>query len=514
MGKLKDSTKNELRIIRHHPVAWFKGDYVDEGVVYPWEKLGFLLNSLLSQAAGGFDGRDRLFRYTYHVDANHLTLSTTIQNIWDFANDPVIGSYMDRHPFQDQTYRRLMRTSAIVGALLRVFFLLDLGFSPGQRVVIWTLVSCMNSFLGTFAGVAGTKYFAGITPYSAERGKISVWKNVGTQMGYPLSNIPGWIFGLVKDRVATSDYSVYVYGSLIVLPLALVAAVAHTFAKNRVMFNPVSEKPNEKKEEKQKLSLKESLMVLRHNRYLLLTAIGTVLTTFTPTSDEYPIWRFIVPNLQIGKTSVRGETLSMIKAQVTGLPITFLMPFLRQINNALGGAKNTRMVHQLLLMVGGVAKCFAGLNSWTGVAIYFFFETFLQTTSPLDGYANEILNYEMLDYVEWKTGVRTEGIQTAFNGIRDKVLKNNLESATHNAFQQWSGIIKMDTDVPNPAIPPRYKKWAWPLFTLAPVLDGLIWFTCLLFFKYDPKQKDVIEADLKERHLLAEKMAGEIVEAN
>ncbi|MDR1733525.1 MAG: MFS transporter [Oscillospiraceae bacterium] len=512
--KFSAATRAEIAMVRHHPITWLKGDYLDGGIVHPWEKLLFGINGCLSTAVGGFNGQDRLFRYTYHVNPNHITIASTIQNIWDFINDPIIGSWMDRHPLQDKNYRWIMRWNHIVNTLLNIFVMLDLGLTPVQHIIILAAKNMLCDILGTFSGVSYTKYFAGITPYSTERGKINVWKSVGVQLGYPIANIPGWIFGFAKDRLQASDYKIYVYGSLIILPLALFSGLAYTFAKHRVDFREAATQtavPVQGEEETpwqdHKLSLKESIGVLRYNRYLLLNAAASFLQVFTPTSDDYPIRRFLYPTRKVFGIELRGEGFDMIRGQITGVPITFLYPFLRQMTDFFGGPKRARIVNALCWIVCSLGKFAFGYKTVAGVISILFFDTILQTISPVNGYAHEILNYEMLDYVEWKTGVRSEGITAAFNGLKDKLVNNNITSYTHNLFQKWSGIYLVDLTQENPEIPERYVKWAWPLYTLAPVVDYLITLIALLLFPYDVKQKDVIEAELAERRALQKQAA-------
>lgn len=518
IGKnLSQSSKNELEMFLFHPVTWMKGDYLDEGIVHPWEKLLYGIHGFLNNATGAWNGQDRLFRYTYHVDPRHITISSTIQNVWDFINDPLIGSWMDRHPMQTKTYRTLIRISHVVGTILSFFVLLDLNLSPLQHIIVWSARNMFCDILGTFAGVSSTKYFASITPYSDERGKINVWKNVGIQMGYPIANIPGWLFGLVSEqarRTTFTDYNVYVWGFLIIMPLTILGGIIYTFAKNRVQFTPDKKEAEGQDKEKQ-LSFRESITVLRHNKYLLLNSVAAILTTLTPKSDAYPIWRFLVPGLKLGKNKdgsdriLRGEALPMIISQISGIPITFLYPFLRQITKLLGGPRRTQMTLSVAQMVVGLGKFGFGYKGWPAIIAYTLFDTVNQTLDPVGGYAGEILNYEMLDYVEYKTGYRSEGITAAFNGLKDKFAVKNLESLTQNEFLRWTGIDKIDFNAENVQLPARYTKWAWMLFTLAPVVDGLIWFIARALFKYDPAQKDVIEAELKERRALMQAATAE-----
>ncbi|MDR3313716.1 MAG: MFS transporter, partial [Oscillospiraceae bacterium] len=435
--KIPESAQHEIKELAHHPVKWMKGEDLPEGHLQPWEKLLFGLNGFFGTAASGFNGQDRLFRYTFHVNPNHLTTSGVISSFWDAFNDPLVGQWMDRNPMDDNTYRWLHRINTLIVCIFNVLVLLDLGLTPLGHVVLLTAFTMFKDILGTFAGVSYTKYFAGITPYSDERGKTMVWNSVGNQCGYPIANLPNIIMGFAKDRLKFSDYRIYVYGTLIMFPLALTAGWLNTFARHRVHFNPVAEEHPEEQEKKR--TLRETIYVLKYNKYLILNAIASFITVFTPSSDDLPIYRYIMPKYNIGGTEMRGEALIWFKKQFSGIPITFLYPFMGMVVNRVGGPKRMHIINSILLMACNGIKYFLDprkfkhtLPPLVGIILM---DTFFETLGPLNGYATGILNYEMLDYVEYKTGVRSEGMTAAFNALFAKMITGNINNATYNAFQ-------------------------------------------------------------------------------
>ncbi len=498
--KIPENAQQEIRQLAHHPIQWMKGEDAPEGHLQPWEKLLFAIHGLFSTAAEGFNGQDRLFRYTFRVNPNHLTISGIISSFWDAFNDPIVGQWMDRNPMTDQTYRRLSRINTLIGCIFNVLVLFDLGLTPLGHVVLMTAIRMCNDILGTFAGVAYTKYFVGITPYSKERGKTMVWGSVGTQIGYPIANLPNIIMGFARDRLKFSDYRIYVYGALIMFPFAVIAGCMRTYARNRVTINAAAGEANGA--QGQKRTLRETVSVLRHNKYLLLNAAAKFITVFTPSSDDLPVYRYIMPKYNIGGTEMRGEALIWFKKQFAGLPVTILYPFLGVIVNRIGGPKRMHIINHSVSIINYGARYLLDPRKYKrkmppliGIIIT---DTLIETLAPLNGYAENILNYEMLDYVEYKTGVRSEGMTTAFNAFFEKMVTGNINSATYNAFQKWSGINTVDQSK-NELPPARYLKWAWTLYTLAPMLDQIVWLVARLLFKYDPKQRDMVEAELAER---------------
>ena len=521
--KVSDAGRAEVQEILRSPKTWLKGEATALDHLAPWEKLLFLISGFMDTASGQWDGRDRLFRYTFGVNPNHITVSNLVTSLWDAFNDPFIGTWMDRHPMRDNTYRWIRRVNHTIGVLMGLFYMLDLGLTPMQRIVIYASTVVVRDVLGTMSEVANAKYYAGITPLSDERGKLNVWENVGKQTGYPFGNIPAYIMGFARDRQVWSDYKVFTRGYALTLPLLLGKGILNTFLRNRVEFGTSKLLTVEEQaaletretggaEETPKMSLRESFTVIKHNKFMLYDTIAYIVTQFSPGIDDYPLKRWMFPQRRVFGELRRGEGYMILSKQLSGLPVTILYPFLGVITKKLGGPKRTMVLNNVLNMACHALRYFTGYKSVFGLVMYILTDSVLETMGPLNGYAGHILNYEMLDYVEWKTGVRSEGITMAFKAFTNKIVANNLNSFTGNAFAAWTGIHKIDIDDPHLVLPERYTKWVWPMVCLMPVVDNVIYLIARLAFPYDVKQKDVIEADLKERRALAEKMKEEIKE--
>ena len=524
--KVGDEGRAEVQEIIRSPKTWLKGEATALNHLAPWEKLLFFIKGFTQTTTEQWDGRDQLYRLTFRVNPNHITISDIVTRLWDAFNDPFIGQWMDRHPMRDNTYRWISRVNHTIGVLFGFLYLLDLGFTPVQRMVMYTVTVCVRDILGTMNQVAYAKYYAGITPLSDERGKARTWENVGMQGGYTFGNIPAWIMGFARDRQVWSDYRIFTRGYLITMPLKLCTGIIGTFAVNKVRFQTqaisgrtaadtdteLAEHEIAVPENEPKLSVKESFAILKHNKYMLYYTAANILQMLTPAIDQKYIIRFMFPDRRIfglGEPQ-RAEGYMQLSKQISGLPITILYPFLGPVMKRLGGAKKTLVLVHTLPIAMNLIRFAAGYKSVFALVMNIFMDTINETIWPLSGYATNILDYEMFDYVEWKTGVRSEGITMAFKSFVEKIIANNLNSVTGNAFLSWAGFHTIDVDVPKPKVPERYEKWAWPVFTLSQVVDNAIMLIARAAFPYDPGQKDVIEADLKERRALAQRIKEEL----
>ena len=240
--------------------------------------------------------------------------------------------------------------------------------------------------------------------------------------------------------------------------------------------------------------------------------VATFAVQFIPTFDQWAIWRFMVPSINLFGREVRGEGMRPIMAQIAGTPITFLAPFMRQVVDKVGGPRIMHIIYRGWLMIHGVARYFTGYSSLGRVGLLTLYDTISETMRPLDDYAGHVLSFEMFDYVEYKTGVRSEGITLAFQGVIGDIVKGNIYSLTSDPFQAWMGVHYIDGTVPDPEIPERFARWAWPMACLAGVIQGFCYLIARIAFPYKKGQNVPIELELKQRREAAEQLEKELEE--
>jgi len=516
--KVGDDLREEVQLALRHPKVWLKGEALPFQQLAPWELFLFLINGFFGVAAGGWDGRDRLYRYTYKVNANMISVSDIIANIWDGLNDPLIGSWMDRNPMKDNTYRWIHRASSTVNFIMSFIYMLNFGLTPFQRIAFFTAGRMATDILGTMQTVAYSKFAAGVTASSDERGKYQIWWHVGRIMGEPFRGIPPLIMGFA--RIRPDDYRLYTRGYAIAFPFMVFQAVITSFVRNRVKFDEQAALLDENREtgndaQEHKLTMRESFGVLKHNKFMIYATAASLVTSITPSMDLYPLWRHMLPVRKVpilGET--RGEGQKIIADVLGGIPSVAVYPFLSMFTKKLGGPKRVLVIKNIVDVASNAVRYLFGYQSVTGLVAYSITNFFTSLMGPADDYANHVLKYEMLDYVEYKTGVRSEGVTMAFQAFVDKIMQKSVDSVTGNAFQAWTGINDINLNEEDAArlIPERYKKWAWTMAHVTGVIDGLIWVWARAAFPYHASQKDVVEAELAQRRALAKKMKDDLEE--
>ncbi len=160
--------------------------------------------------------------------------------------------------------------------------------------------------------------------------------------------------------------------------------------------------------QKQKVKLKESLLALKENKYIFMIAMGILLANLINvigTSINIHYFSYIVGDISL--LSIIGITL---------LITPLFMLFFPLLSKKLGTIGIVRM-GIIIGIIGNIIKFFAGANLpllivgnlMAGIS-----------TVPLTIMVNTFL-IDCMDYGEWKTGIRVEGLMTSVNNFSEKL---------------------------------------------------------------------------------------------
>ena len=527
----EQTTQNVIAGLRN-PRGWLRGGDIPADHVTPWELLLGALSSAFGGMSGGFTGRqDFLFKEVYRVPANYLSVAGVISSLWDAVNDPLLGAWMDKRRFGPQALKNIMRISAFTGHTFNIIKMIDGGLSPWQHVALLMFCNMTQDIIGTLDGVAGTKIRSGISPSTQQRSRVEVWNKMGWQATWIIGNLPTLFMGF-REVFKLTDYQIIFLGSLVFLPFAIASSVMPTFVKQRVDYSRLPSMGMETRSNIPKVnetSLEDgsvrsftepaprglrgiwdatrasirdmggSFQVVKHNRYFIFNSIANFITVFSPNvGDELLVYRYLVPSFKIFGKEMSGEGVLLFKQTISGLPSTLMQPFNRQIINRLGGPLRAQQIKSFVDAGGKLLQFFVGYNTAGKLAVMIAAETAINFVTQWDQVAGQMLNYEFFDHVELKTGERSEGVTSAVNGLFAKIITNNIGLATGNAFLNWTGYrggYLQDGTRP----PERYMKWMWPMYTLIPVLDNMIYVVCRSFVKWTPADREFTELALAER---------------
>jgi len=508
MAKLSEKSKANARFAFAHPVRWLRGEHLEPHNVTPFEMATQLFSKGFNGFMNGFIGK-RGFLYTGtdpgKVPPKYTAVTGAISTTWDALNDPMIGSYMDAHPWKTNVHRWIIRASGVLGPMVGAFTLLNLGLSPLTRVISWLVLGVVNETLGTANEVSGNKLRATVTPYLEERRKMQNWANIGRFMGTALSAVPMALLGL-RDILGITDYQIFVVGAFVTMPLVLFGNIIPSFVTQRVEF------PERGPDEKP-MTILQSFAIAKHNGWLLHSIIGNFISAFIPGVDNMYFYRFLVKAPPpIGRLHFNSEMIFTVKNSIVPIPGTFLMVFARKAIKRVGGDKNMVLLTHATRAITLLLRYFVGYKTFPRLMFMYLMEIVEDIPHHWVSVADGTIKYQMYDYVEWKTGVRSEGVVMAVEAMTNKLVTSNVSNIVGNALMQWSGFRGI-SDQSGRALtaddqPARFINMIWPLLTLAGAVKQVMWFVLRALWK-PPEDPERMEQELIERRALAIRLKKE-----
>jgi len=512
--QISPELKEQIKQAASHPVTWLRGANLSEESIRPWEGGIQFLAELLKGFMDGFKSmKDRLFvgMGEGKIPPNMKSIHDVIRITWDALNDPPIGMYMDRKRFGEKVHRWIMRFNATFSPLFILAQCFDLGLTAVQRVILWTALTMFSDLMSTANAISETKIWAGITPHTQQRGMLQMWRTLGDNVGALVSGLPLVMMGLAGTfGWQLSDYRIMIVGAALSAPLTIFSRWLPTFAKQRVDFTVKVNAEGEEVEEEpaeEKLSIRESFRIVRHNTWFMLWVVIDFIRLLGPRADKMLIYRFLVPNKSFpGRAPIDGLLLKNLSDIIFKWPALVLVPYAKKAVDRFGDPVKFVRAHTLLNLVTQTAIFAVGYKSWPRLAIMWTLEMLQEVMGKWRAIPDTMIRYEMFDYVEWKTGYRSEGITESVNGLLRKLLKDNLGSVIGNAVTQWTGYLGWD--IPLEQQPKRFLDTLWPLLHVGAIFGEVVALVAVLRFKY-PHDPKLVEADLIERRALAQKLKEE-----
>jgi len=496
---------------RRNPVQWMRGTGLPDEDVRPWELAAHIVPGFF----GGFRRAFTNYQYwlwqnVFRLDKGPQTVISTVSAVWDGLNDPILGAYMDHKNFPSATNRKIMRVSAIASNLLTVLTVFDWGLSTWQRVTLIILVKCLTDVFGTAGAVSSAKVCAQITPHSSQRTRVIS----AVKLGDTLTTILGagfWPLIGLRDVLGFSPYTMFVVGAVTTTIPTLLTDLMPSYVLQRV---PDPVQPTETMDFRETMhEIKEGFLIMRHNKFFVVNTIARFVSVFTPRISDPDFYRFCGLNDTVDQ-AIEGwagkgnaELLYAVRNFVTGVPGNALQPMSRRAINRVGGPRNMMLAYSGVNVFFFLIRYIIGVENVPGILISWGADTILKAFTKWDQVANGIADFEMLDYVEYKTGRRSEGVKVAVDGIINKIALNNIDTIVGNLALMRVGFdIDLDTHQT-----PNYVKWATRFYFLSPVIDNTAYFIARLFYRYPAEERMRVEAELIERReLMKQEIAEEV----
>lgn len=402
-----------------------------------------------------------------------------VERVYDGVNDPLIGAYFDGRKYGEHKARPFFRSTALPVAAALALAFLCFNFSADERAnmllrAAFALVAYMvYEGFQTLNATAHMSLYNSISPNLDERtgivSRVRLFASGGT-------GLIGGITPVLLGRVASDD----VQGKKTILAGVAIFAALMYLVYNYIMYNKVHERTIVPPEEKQAL-LPILLNIFRNKPFLIMmvaNAVGGLISAGNTGTYFY--------EYNLGDTGLQTWLgLAGIPAYILS---AYLTPWLckRMEKRTLSlGCSAAQLAVSLLYLA-------------TGYRSRFHWKVILNTVlSSIPGSIKGTLYWNMVsdsvDYVEWKTGERNDGMIFAVEGLTAKII---------GAFGQVSTqlIIRYTQFVPN--APAQTEATMRGLFRV-PLLIGVASTLCsaipYLFYDFSRRDQELAVAEIQER---------------
>lgn len=344
----------------------------------------------------------------------------------------------------------------------------------GQYIWIFIMYVLINAVCATVLGGIDSVYLAKV--FTNQKNQISAI----SVNGFVVMMV-SMIFSIVFPQFLATNGSTQAGWSEMSITLGIVLSIIGIL---RFVFCKEVENDNEKNEngevkKTKELSLKESFKLLGKNQYLLIIVALMLLTFFvnnlSAATNYY--FKYIVGDL--GLQSIIGMT-SLIT-----VPALVLFPVLsRKIGTTkiMQGALAIGVIGLVIRTVGGTNHVTLMIGAiFTGIG-----------TMPISMMINTYL-IDCMDYGEWKTGTRIEGLVASIANFSSKVGQGIALGAVGfiMGLAGYNGMLEKQSAVVNGTIV--------FLYNILPLILYVIMFLLSTRYKVDSVRQQM-DAELKEKH--------------
>ena len=425
-----------------------------------------------------------------------------LMKVWDGVNDPIIGSLVDRHRFKNgEKLRPLLKYTPIpVGIFTVLIFVV---FSTDEnllwlRVGYFVLMYLCWDITYTLQDVAIWGTTAVVTPDSNERDKfVQLARTVGSIFFGIFSAVIPMVMEIVAKQSGNSlALMTVLFAGIFGLGGALVSAKCYSAQERVRLVEP----------EQQQTSVAECFRLLFSNKMLMLVTLSNLFGAFAFGNNLMTyFFKYKMPEIAIGNFVLGPLTLTTVFGALTTAPAFLGMILADKLKIKFKGYRNLLIFIQICTLIGRIAAFILG---YEGKNIIFTIIILAVCSFPggAASIAQTSLFCDSVDYMEWKTGKRTEGVTFAMQTFFTKI-SSGITGALGTFALSALGYIAVE-DTPDAVYlgtqTEAFETWIWPIVMLTPALAALLYIIPLLFIKYTPEQKAQVEKELAERRAAAE----------
>lgn len=433
------------------------------------EKISFGLGDFANNGMFSFVSTYAMFYYTdiAKVSLEAVAAILLIGRMVDAISSVIMGVVIDKANFKMGKCRPFLLTGILPACILMVFiFAIPESFSPTGKMLMAVAAYSMYSVLYAYMNVPYTAMLNVLTDDNEQRVSFNLYKNVGANAGGIF--VTATALSIVKkfEEGRSQGY----FGAAIVFGIIFLAVglMCAFFTKERAKMGARSS-----------LRLKESVQVIASNKpWLILCGIQFVSLMYLLVRNQATIYyaKYYLGNEQI-------SSLMLSIAPLASLLTTLILPKIVRYT----GIKKCMVYGHMVWAISMIATALSGKSvmgvvlshvlaslSW-GIASGMVFVALTQT----------------IDYGEWKTGKRPQGLSTSLIAFVQKA-GIACSGVICSEMLDWGGYVANQELTDTAVFSVKMIFWGIPLIL------SLITLILLIFYKLDDIYPTV-EKELRER---------------
>lgn len=392
--------------------------------------------------------------------------------LFDGVTDLFVGVIIDR------THTKLGKARPYEIFIVFVWLLTILLFSApemgvvGKSIFVFVLYTLINSICATFLNGGDPVYLA--RSIRSEKNRISIMSFNGAVIMVGMILVSISLPQLIAT-VGTTKVGWTLIAASFGIPCAIIGMLRFVFVKE------VAAKESEKREKNQQISLKTGISCVAKNKYIWIFAAMTFVANFSSnigTSVNTYYFKYIMGDIGLASIVSIGSMITPI--------YLMLFPLLsRKI-----GTVNILRIGTVIGIVGYALRIIGGTNMITLVIGVIMSSLAIL---PITMMAN-IYMIDCMDYGEWKTGVRIEGMLNAVSTFCNKLGGGVASGAVGllMGLSGYDGSLEVQSAVANTSI--------IALFNYVPMVLTIILFILSIAYKID-KELPTIKLELAAKHV-------------
>lgn len=492
-----DSMKNPLGFL-------FSKEKNDEGLSNR-ETLSYAAGAMGQSISYGFTSGRVTYFYENHVvpgkNAHYVGKILTASIVWDAINDVLVGGWVDRRNHKPYQKMRpfLLYLPPFIGGLSAAMFLAS-DSNPIMSLIYLVFCYFFWDLLYSFQEVGIWGMLPLSSAHSGDRARVTQWVSIGASLGGYIPKLFPTLWDLFEKNGIDEK--------MIFIMFAFIFGMGGQIVSMRAAkFHEKIDAPVQKNE-----SFLKSIAVLRHNPTLLLICFAKTMHELYPRINRTYFYQSEFRN----NKSFGGGTAETIYDTVSSIPGALSVFFANKLINKFGGMKKALITSQIAVIAARIIAYAVGMtsalkyNTAPGFIVMCVIIGFSSAFTSFMDIAHRSLINDSIDEVELKTGLRTEGISTSFSSFQKK-LTNSLQELIKN-FTLYKFLGYNVTPGDKDYIfhqSPRFYKWQYPIYMLAPIIGEAIYIFIIMFVKEDKQHMAEVERLLAERRALVNRKAEE-----